>query len=145
MITEIEKKEEWKQFIDDGNKYLKTAINGSKRKEIFTPNLLYNIVAMAIEKYFMGYLLYHKKMPENHTLGDLARSVKEVSSIDNDLARNIAYMDAFQEICALDTHKLRIPNEEDIEVFFNTGKGVQAFVMSQLSLNLKVRKLVRGN
>ena len=132
MKTETKENQEWKQFISDGDKYLKTALNGTRRKEVFTNDLLYNIVSMAIEKHFMGLLLFHNKMPDNHTLIDLIRSIKEITEIESDLEKNIEYMDDFQNICAIDTYEIKIPNEKEVEIFLATGKKVQEFVKDKV-------------
>ncbi len=124
--------QEWKRFVDDGDKYLSAAINSSKRRKVFTPELIYNIVAIAIEKHLMGYLLYHRKMPENHTLRDLTRAVREISPFSGYLEQKISYMDSFQEICCLSTYNRRVPDESDVSVFFEVGREVQAFVEKAL-------------
>ncbi len=124
---------EWKTFIDEGTKYLKTAVNGAaKRKDIFTPEILYNIAAMSIEKHIMGYLFYHHKLPENHTLKDLADAMAENSDISASLCEKLAYMDSFQEICSLEMYSRRIPDETSISTILETGKEVKAFVYASL-------------
>ncbi len=124
--------QEWKRFVDEGDKYLKAAIGGAKRRDVFTPELIYNIVAIAVEKHLMGYLLYHRRMPENHTLRDLIRAVKEIAPITDDLEQKINCMDSFQEICCLSTYNRRIPNETDVVLFFELGRDIQDFVEKAL-------------
>jgi hypothetical protein len=126
----------WETFIDEGTKYLKTAVNGSaKRKDIFTPEILYNIAAMSIEKHIMGYLFYHHKLPENHTLKDLADAMAENSDISATLCEKLAYMDSFQEICSPDTYCRRIPDEINISGILEIGKEVKEFVYARLPLS----------
>lgn len=129
----------WQEFIEHGEKYLKTAVNGSKfRKDVFTPDLLYNIIAMSIEKHIMGYLLYNNSMPDNHTLRDLVDAVKKLnpnpdSSLD-DLFEKLVNMDRFQEICCIEFYHRDTPEEKDIQEFISIGQGVKEFVSKQIQI-----------
>ncbi len=125
----------WETFIDEGTKYLRTAVNGAvKRKEVFTPEILYNITAMSVEKHIMGYLLYHHKLPENHTLRDLADAMSANSDISASLCEKLAYMDSFQEICSLAAYSRSIPDEADVAKILEIGKEVKALVYHYLPL-----------
>ncbi|MEZ4526117.1 MAG: hypothetical protein R2941_09390 [Desulfobacterales bacterium] len=132
---------EWKQYIEDGNRYLKTAVNGHEnRKQVFTPEIIYNIVSMSIEKQIMGLLMYHNRLPENHTLRDLTDAMKEFCSAEkgksvcfpDDLSEKLVAMDRFQEICCLEAYHRQIPCNSDVPAFIDIGKKVQAFVAAQL-------------
>lgn len=128
----FEKSKEWQNYINDGRKYLKTAANGlSKRKSVFTPEIIYNIVSMSIEKNIMGYLIYKNSLPDNHTLKDLADGVRRVCFIEDELYENLIKMDHFQEICNLNCCNVKTPDEKDIEEFLDTGRKVQDFIDKQ--------------
>ncbi|MGE0083718.1 MAG: hypothetical protein AB7S75_04795 [Desulfococcaceae bacterium] len=127
----------WQEYIEDGNKYLKTAVKGHEsRKQVFTPEIIYNIVSMSIEKQIMGLLMYHNRLPENHTLRDLTDAVKELCPVTEgefhcfpqDLGEKLLAMDRFQEICCLDAYHRQTPCEEDVLEFIDTGQKVQTFV-----------------
>lgn len=125
---------EWKKYVDEGHKYMKTAVNGLlNRKKVFTPEIIYNIVGMAIEKNIMGFLMYNKCMPDNHTLTDLANAVKNIDPVENELFEKMAEMDRFQEICSIDDYKVKVPDDNEISEFVRIGQEVQAFVDSKLS------------
>jgi len=128
---------EWKQYIEDGNNYLKTAVKGHEnRKQVFTPEIIYNIVSMSIEKQIMGLLMYHNRLPENHTLRDLTDAIRELcpaaegetSCFPDELSEKLLAMDRFQEICCIDLYHREIPREEDVCAFIDIGQKVQAFV-----------------
>lgn len=123
----------WEVFIQQGRQYMKTAVGGIKRRSVFTNDLLYNIVAMAIEKYFMGFFQYHGQMPENHTLSDLVQGVEKITLLDRGLSEGLLNMDRFQEICAWDTYRRQKPNEEDIEAFLKLGMDVEKFVFENVA------------
>lgn len=129
----------WKKFISDGDKYLKTAVNGCKnRKTVFTPNIIYNIVSMSIENYIMGYLFYHNHLPDNHTLIDLINGVKEISEVDDDLYKKVIHMNRFQEaICSLSAHIAEVPEEKDLKEFLTVGETIHDFVKKQIPITHK--------
>lgn len=133
-MKQIGNQKEWQEFINDGCKYLKTAVNGSKhRQNIFTPEIIYNIVAMSIEKNIMGYLLYNNRLPDNHTLRDLVNAVRLIHPFENVLFEKLNNMDRFQEICSIDLYNRKIPNKNDVQEFLNIGIEVQSFVAGQLT------------
>ncbi len=129
----------WKKFINDGNKYLKTAVNGSeKKKNIFTPDIIYHIVCMSIENYIMGYLFYHKRLPDNHTLVDLINGVKEISKVDDDLYKRILLMNRFQEaVCSLSAQIKVVPKDKDIKEFLFVGESIRDLVTDRLPLSIE--------
>ena len=73
----------WQDFMHDGKGFLKTAIGAhAKRKHIFTSEILYNIIAMAIEKFVMAALMRYGAMPYNGarlTASQIARPAKSMS------------------------------------------------------------------
>ncbi len=120
---------DWRQFIEDGEKYLSTAIHAAeKRREVFTPEILYNLTAMAIEKYLMGFLMYHGDMADNHTMRDMIESVQRHVKMQPDLAESLLYLDSFQEICDIDTYNRRAPGIEEIPGILAIGQNVRGFV-----------------
>ena len=64
MFAEFDAIENYQDFMTEGDKYLKTAKGGIKRPAIFTSEILYNIIGLAIEKHVMGAL-----MAKGHMVG----------------------------------------------------------------------------
>lgn len=123
----------WKEFITEGDKYLKTAVNGAaKRRAVFTPEILYNLVAMAIEKQIMGLLLARKRMPDNHTLRDLMDALKGVADVTDDFYEEVVGMDRFQEICSIAAYHREVPDDKHIEEFLSIGGRVRDLVAVNL-------------
>ncbi|MFP4390418.1 MAG: hypothetical protein ACLFPR_15935, partial [Desulfococcaceae bacterium] len=117
----------------DGDRYLKTAVNGYRnRPAVFTPEIVYNLVGMAIEKHVMGVMLHDKKMPDNHTLTDLVHALEELCDVDRDLYDRILNMDRFQEICSLAAYRREPPAPDDVPEFLDVGTRVQALVNERL-------------
>ena len=125
-------RKDWQIFIDEGDQYLKTAFGGSRRPQVFTPEILYNLVAMAIEKHAMGYLLYHRQMPDNHTLRDLMDALRKVADLDDDLYGRVVDMDRFQEICSVFQYHRDIPEQEDVSTFLDLGYEIKSFIKNKL-------------
>ncbi|MEN8190641.1 MAG: hypothetical protein ABFS19_12415, partial [Thermodesulfobacteriota bacterium] len=64
--------DDWQEFLAEGNQFLATANNGyARRQQVFTAEILYNLVAMAIEKLIMALLMESGNLPYNHTMHDL--------------------------------------------------------------------------
>ncbi len=122
-ITPID---DWQDYKRDGDQFLKTAIGAVlKKKKTFNPEALYNLVAMAIEKFIMSFLMRHGDLAENHTMQDLLYSLEKHLGKQPGLAKKLMYMDSFQEICELETYVIRIPSENDLQEFLAIGKEVQ--------------------
>mgnify|MGYP006293214267 CR=1 FL=1 len=133
MTTVSDSKKEWTRFTDEGAQFLKTAMNAvRKRRKVFTPDILYNLIAMSIEKYIMGYLLYRKNLPDNHTLGDLMDALRRVDAVEDELCDRIIRMDRFQEICCITTYSREMPEEKDIEEMLTLGAMIRDFVEAQM-------------
>lgn len=116
----------WRDYLRDGEQFLSTA-NGAynKEKKTFSPESIYNITCMAIEKLIMAFLMKNGDLAENHTMGDLkyalSRHLGDIGVLGNDLE----FLDTFQEICDLETYTIRIPSEDDIVRFLAIGKNIQ--------------------
>ena len=48
------KTETWREFYEEGQGFHRAARGGLKRPGVFTPEVVQNIAAMGIEKYFMA-------------------------------------------------------------------------------------------
>lgn len=106
----------WQEYRRDGEQFLHTALSAAKsQNRRFTPDTLYNLVAMAIEKLIMAFLMRRGDLADNHTMRDLLQALERHIAVAPELAGQFAYLDAFQDICALDTYSLRTPTPADIE------------------------------
>ena len=131
MLVQIE---DWRQYISDGDKLLRTALNAAhKRPEVFTPEILYNLTAMAIEKFCMGYLMYHGDLADNHTMADLAEAVERHAGPLPALTAELIFLDSFQEICDLGTYNRRPPTSDEITIILAAGRKVKQFISSKIT------------
>ena len=130
MLVQIE---DWRKYVDDGEKFLNTAVNASrKRPEVFTPPILYNLTAMAIEKFCMGYLMYHGDLADNHTMGDLIEAVERHAGPQPELTKKFLFLDSFQEICSQEAYKRRSPTVSEMTAIFKIGLEVKQFVAAEI-------------
>ncbi|VGO22412.1 hypothetical protein [Pontiella sulfatireligans] len=57
MLAKCDTVTDYQGFFREGDKYLKTARGGMKRPAVFTAEILYNIIGLAIEKHIMGAIM----------------------------------------------------------------------------------------
>jgi len=123
----------WRDYQRDGEQFLKTALAAHKKqKKTFSPDTLYNLTCMAIEKLIMAFLMKNGDLAENHTMGDLLRALEAHLAVSSELATNLLFLDSFQDICDLESYETRIPDQDDLLMILATGELVQ----SQLSPHL---------
>jgi hypothetical protein len=117
---ETRKRKAWEQFLEDGRGFHQTVRGSQKRPQIFTPELVQNIAAMGIEKYFMAIFALRGCLPRNHTMGDFVEEVKAFLSLPEDLEASLLYFDSLQSICSMDDIRIIKPKPGDIDRFIRT-------------------------
>ncbi|MDR2346926.1 MAG: hypothetical protein LBE18_12760 [Planctomycetaceae bacterium] len=128
--------QEWQIFFDAGRNFHKTACGAIKRPEIFTPEIIQNIAAMAIEKYFMAIFIKRRFLPLNHTMSDLVSTAESMSlPISSELLDTLYYMDQLQQICSLETFKITKPIQSDIQRFLKAVSEVAELAANELQIN----------
>ena len=123
---------DWQEFHKEGKRYLQIVQNSVKKENSFSPEILYNLSCMSIEKLFMSYFLKVKKMPMNHTLIDLVDSMKALDTVPSELENNLLYMNSFQEICSIDLYQRKIPSENDLQQFITTLEQTNKYIQELL-------------
>ena len=108
--------EGWEDFLRDGTGFLRTAKGAyTKGIQAFTPEILYNIIAMAIEKFVMAALMQQGALPYNHTMYDLVEAMEDVfPDRIRDLKEGLLDLDSYQEICDVDSFNITPPAREEI-------------------------------
>jgi len=125
----------WQVFFEDGSGYLKTAIGALvKHREVFTPGILYNIIAMAIEKFVMAALMRHGAMPYNHTMADLVEAMEETFPGElNSLRSDLLQLDKYQEICDLEGFSIKPPEMEKIPAMIDLAGRMQSLASKKIA------------
>lgn len=126
---------DWQEFLEEGNQFLATASKAyAKKRQAFTVEILYNLVAMAIEKLIMALLMKSGNLPYNHTMHDLVTSMEEfLPGCLTDLGDELKALDAFQEICDIESYTIRPPDSAEIARMLELANKVQALTIAQTS------------
>jgi hypothetical protein len=119
-------KEGWEQFFKEGQEYHRTVLGSLKRPEIFTPEIIQNIAAMGIEKYFMAIFISRGMLPRNHTMSDFVEETKSLMPLPEELEESLLYFDSLQNICSFDDFRITKPGPEDVDRFINAINQVAA-------------------
>ncbi len=124
----------WQEYRRDGEQFLHTALMAKeKNKKQFTPEILYNLTGMAIEKFIMAYLMKNGDLAENHTMMDLLTALERHVGNQHQLTEKFRFLDSFQEICDLDSITIRRPGEKDIKEILATGEEIRDFLSPLLT------------
>jgi hypothetical protein len=115
-------------YLVEGAQFMKTAEGGLKREAVFTPEILYNILGMAIEKYCMGLLFCHGTLADNHTFIDLVESMNRIVSLPSDLKEELLELQGYQEICSISHYVRKPPDRVAILGMINTARKLESFV-----------------
>jgi acyl-CoA thioesterase len=136
QLPPVEAVNGWGRFLRDGEGYLKTAVNAHEnRKEIFTPENLYNVTAMAIEKFVMAALMRHGAMPYNHTMADLVEAMeKTFPHTMDDIREGLLALDKYQQICAIDTYNISPLSMDEILDMLELAQKVRQLVVDRFLL-----------
>ncbi len=124
----------WEEFLQEGDAYLKTGHGAyAKSRAAFTPEILYNIIAMAIEKLVMATLMKQGQLPYNHTMYDLVEAMDDVfpeSLVD--IREDLLNLDKYQEICDIDHYNIIPPDSTEIPGMLNLASQLQDVVYGQI-------------
>lgn len=123
---------DWQDHINAGQQYLKTAHNGLKRPSVFNNTLIYQLVAMAIEKLLVGVYQYHHQMPVDHTLDGLVDDLTTISPLDQDLADRIKGFGRFDDMCPIIPVGRHLPDDIEIKAVLAAGRQVADYARHQV-------------
>jgi hypothetical protein len=130
---ETQEKPIWQQFYEDGQGFHRTVKGSLKRPQIFTPELVQNIAAMGIEKYFMAMFTRRGLLPRNHTMDDLVTEAKTFMALPEDLEASLRFFDSLQFICSIDAIHISKPQPEDILRFMDALDRIAILAEQELS------------
>ena len=120
---------DWHKFQRDGEQFLQTAHAAfMKKSKGFSPEVIYNLTCMGIEKLIMAFLMQRGDLAENHTMADLLRALEKHLGIHHELKKKLHFLDSFQEICDLETYVVKKPSGQDVEEIVATGKYLQNYL-----------------
>ncbi len=114
----------WVEFFTQGMQYRNTAEGSLKRPEIFKPDIIYNVAAMAIEKILMAVFSKHGQLPYSNTLSAMAGEAKEILAFDETLVSDMERMDRMQMICHEESIFCEDMKVTDVPFFLDVMKRV---------------------
>ncbi len=121
--------EDYRLMYREGSQYLRTAEKAfERRREVFTPEIIYNLASMAIEKFFMSFLYARSDMADNHTMRDLIGSVERHIRLEVSLVEKLLYLDSFQSMCDPNDFSISAPGEDEIPAVLAMAVEVRDFV-----------------
>ncbi len=125
----------WQEFLQEGNQFLATANNAyTQRREPFTTEILYNLVAMAMEKLIMAMLMKNGKLPYNHTMHDLVEAIDEFLPGELEgLGAELKAWDGFQDICDIESYSITPPTMGQIGGMLKLALEVQSRIMTSIT------------
>ena len=125
---------DYKQYLDEGSQYLKTARGGLERPEIFTTEILYNIIGLSIEKLVMGALMAKGCLADNHTFTDLIDATKQIGEIDTDIADKLRKFESYQNICPVFAGYHRSdPPKDAIPEMIDTAEAIKVWAKKMIA------------
>ncbi len=124
----------WEQFLAEGRQFLQTANNAyHQQRKAFSAEVLYNLVAMAIEKLIMAQLMAHGNLPYNHTMHDLVEAMEEfLPGRLQHLRAELQALDAWQDICGLDEYTIKVPDRSEILHMLEVANELERLTINRI-------------
>jgi HEPN domain-containing protein len=118
-------------WLREGRQFLRVAQRAYQTRSKLTPEILYNVLGLAVEKCLMATLDVHGRLPDNHTFTDLVEATRQVMELDPDLSRELIELEGFQEICCLETYQRKPVGWDTIGAFLPLAEQVEILAAAQ--------------
>lgn len=124
---------DWEVFLREGRQYRTLMKGASRRPAVFTPEIVYNIAGMALEKMIMGYLMKHGALPEGHTLVELLQALQGRMEVPATLQQDVLFMEGFQEICGMyEEYQRTAPDQNSLQRIVTAVDAISELIESEL-------------
>ncbi|MCU7551122.1 hypothetical protein OCK74_18525 [Chitinophagaceae bacterium LB-8] len=120
-------------FIKEANEFYKVAVGGVKKKKVFTNEILYNLISISMEKYFMGFLTSRNQLPQCHTLKNMINEMKSLVEVNESIVQKMYYFDDVQQICSLIDYHRKTISDHDINEMISVLGAVKELVDKNLN------------
>ena len=120
--------DDWQEYHKEGEQFLHLAENAFEHNnQAFTMDILYNLIAMGIEKVVMSSLMEIGQLPYNHTMRDLADALEKwLPAGIGDLGESIRHLDSYQDICDPYACTIRVPTRDEIQSMLHLARQLEA-------------------
>lgn len=124
--------EDWQEYKVEGRQFLQLAESAFRKKnKTFTTEILYNLIAMAIEKLVMSALMEIGRLPYNHTMHDLVDALERwMPETIKGMEEPIRQLDSYQDICDPYACSIKIPTAEEIETMLGLARRLERRLQS---------------
>ena len=119
---------DWTEYWNEGTRYLEIAERAFGHKASFTPEILYHMLGMSLEKMFMAWMGNAGKLPDNHTVRDLVRGAEQISALPELLRRDLIRFDRFMGLCSLIPLPMDPPTAADVPAMFETVRQTKTWI-----------------
>ncbi len=110
--------------------YLRVAQAGLERPEKFSAETLFQLVALAVEGFWLAYLDENGNVPSHHGFRDLIKAAEAVGPVPADLADAVRGLDRYQSLCAWIPVEPRKPLREEIPGLIDVARRVEHYTAS---------------
>jgi len=119
--------DDWQQYKLAGRQFLNLAATAYRHNnQVFTPEILYNLIAMGIEKLVMSGLMEIGRLPYNHTMHDLVSGLEEwLPAVIQGMAEPIRNLDSYQDICDPYACVVKVPAREEIAAMLSLARQLE--------------------
>jgi hypothetical protein len=131
--SEVAEISQWERFLRDGRQYRNVMKGAVRRPAVFTPEIVYNVAGMALEKMIMAYLMKRGALPEGHTLIELMQALQGRLDVPASLQHDVLYMEGFQEICGIDDYHRSAPDLHALQRIVSAVDAIADLIESELS------------
>lgn len=119
-------------FFNEAEGFFQRAVSSRKRPEIFTPEILYYLAAMAMEKYFSAFLASRGTLAQHHTMQAMLSMVQEYENSASGLTDDMIFMDSFHDLCGLNPSSGKKPGDEHVSLIMESMGRVRDWVIDHL-------------
>jgi hypothetical protein len=112
--------------LQEGEDFFRVVRASDRRPVVFTPEIVHNLLGMALEKFAMAILMCSGDLPDNHTFSDLIRALKAKIPVGAQVEEALLGMDAESDLCSLEIRRSSIPGPERMALLVGIGERLRA-------------------
>ena len=120
------------QMLRHANGYFSTAMRAYQKNSVFSDELIFNILTMAIEKYLVGLLMSVGILPVNHVIKYLLMEVNQHFDIDKTVRQKLEDVDNYLDICSLDEFLKITPSKEELGKLIEATSQLKIFIYNHV-------------
>ena len=113
-------------ILTEGEGYFQVVRKSHLRPLVFTPEIVHNLLGMALEKFAMVILMQAGTMPDNHTFSDLLRELKAQIPVRASIEAALLALDEESDLCSLEIRKVSIPGPDRMRELIEIGELLRA-------------------